>query len=109
MRKSALGWAQDAAEEALVLQTSWMNRNMNEAIIKQLPRLRSLLRTTLEAPDDLCPECAVRHKHQRAINGLNLCDTIEQCTDELTDNAQQQLEEVLEFVIKTQALGEQVN
>ena len=51
----------------------------------------------------------MRHKHQRAINGLNLCDTIEQCTDELTDNAQQQLEEVLEFVIKTQALGEQVN
>ena len=65
----------------------------------QLPRFRNLLQRLLLHPDGVCPECGVRHEHERIQQALDLCDHIEACPQELSPQAEQQLEMVLEFVI----------
>ena len=80
----------------------------------QLPRFRNVLQRLLRHPDGACPECNVRHVHEQIQQALDLCGHIEACPQELTPQAQQQLELVLEFVISmasesTPAQGEWVN
>ena len=65
----------------------------------QLPRFRNLLQRLLRHPDGACPECNVRHVHQQIQQAMALCDHIEKCPQELSPQAQRQLELVLEFVI----------
>ena len=61
--------------------------------------IKRTLRGLLRHPDGACPECNVRHVHQQLQQALDLCDHIEKCPQELSPQAQQQLELVLEFVI----------